>query len=304
MKKRNILQRLLMPLPDLEQYYRERRKARFEEGKKLTHVPLREKMYPLFMMVLKLDRLLRNKRIKVIGNHKVYHEQAIYACTHIGGDDLQCIYETLGRGCWWFVGDPGGLYKDISGLLLYLNGCIMLETCDKTDRHIAYLRAVELLQSGGSLMIFPEGARNGTANLPVMGLFQGTDKMAMETNTKIVPIAIEQYDNRFVVNFGEVILPSDYRVNTELTQAMRDALASLKWQIWEQEGQQKRSTFLPDYADKFVKEFESRIRPYDTLESVEITRFHTKDEIAQKEAFEHLERLQPCKENAFLFRTR
>lgn len=304
MKKRNILQRLLMPLPDLEQYYREMRKARFEEGKRLTHISLREKLYPVFVTILRLDRVFRNKRITVIGNRKVYHEQVIYACTHIGGDDLQCIYETLGRGCWWFVGDPCVLYKDISGLLLYLNGCIMLETCDKTDRHIAYLRAVELLHGGGSLMIFPEGARNGTANLPVMGLFQGTAKMAMETNTKIVPIAIEQYDNRFVVNFGEVIHPSDYRVYTELTQAIRDQLASLKWLIWEIEKPLKRSMLPHDYAEQFVKDFETQIHPYDTLESVEITRFHTKDEIAQKEAFEHLERLQPCKENAFLFRTR
>ena len=97
------------------------------------------------------------------------------------------------------MGDPCILYKDISGLLLYLNGCIFLETNDKDDRHIAYLRALELLKGGGSLMIFPEGARNGSENLPVMPLFSGTAKMAIETKTKIVPVAIEQYDTRFII---------------------------------------------------------------------------------------------------------
>lgn len=55
----------------------------------------------------------------------------------------------------------------------------------------------------------------------------------METNTSIVPIAIEQYDKRFVINFGHVICPKDFGDIGELTQNLRDALAILKWKIWE-----------------------------------------------------------------------
>lgn len=43
---------------------------------------------------------------------------------------------------------------------------------------------------------------------------------------------------------------------------------------------------------------------YDTLESVERTRFHTKEEVEQRDAFAHLDMLIPCKENAFLLRER
>ena len=43
---------------------------------------------------------------------------------------------------------------------------------------------------------------------------------------------------------------------------------------------------------------------YDTLESVERTRFHTKEEVEQRDAFAHLDMLIPCKENAFLLRDR
>lgn len=268
-----------MSLPELEVYYRERRKERFAQGKRLKNIQLREAFYPLFAVFLKLDRLFRKQKVTVIGNRKKYKEQVIFACTHTWENDLENIYEVLGRGCWWFVGDPCVLYKDISGLLVYLNGSIFLETDDKEDRHIAFLRSVELLKGGGSLMIFPEGARNGSENLPVMPLFSGTAKMAIESNVKIVSIAIEQFEKRFVINFGNELFPKDFDDNTSLTHRLRDDLATLKWEIWEQEGIQSRKDIPADYSEQFIRQFAQRIYPYDTLESVERTRYHTKEEM-------------------------
>ncbi|MCH5191363.1 MAG: 1-acyl-sn-glycerol-3-phosphate acyltransferase [Oscillospiraceae bacterium] len=298
----SLFRRAFMPLSELEAYYCERRKYRFEQGKKLKHIRLRKAFGPVFAKLLTLDRIFRKQTVTVIGNQKKYKDRVIFACTHIGENDLENIYEVLHHSCWWFVGDPCVLYKDISGLLVYLNGCILLETADMDDRHIAYLRSVELLKGNGSLMIFPEGARNGSENLPVMSLFSGTAKMAIETNTKIVPIAIEQYDKRFVVNFGTEISPKDFRDIAELTQKLRDALASLKWDIWEREGLLSRDSLPENYSEQFIKTFEKRIQPWDTPESIERARFHTKAEIEQKDAFAHLEHLNTCRENAFLLR--
>lgn len=303
MRRKNAIQRIFMPLPELETYYREERKYRFEQGKKLRHIRFRETFYPVFAKILTLDRAFRKQTITVFGNQKKYKEQVIFACTHIGENDLENIYEVLHRSCWWFVGDPCVLYKSISGLLLFLNGSIFLETDNKEDRRIAYLRAVELLKGGGSLMIFPEGTRNGTENLPVMELFPGTAKMAMETGTRIVPIAIEQYERRFVINFGCELLPENFHNQTELTQKLRDTLASLKWEIWEQEPLQPRNGLPKNYSELFLKEFAARIYPYDTLKTIERARFHGKISSPQ-EAFAHMQQLIPCEENAFLFRKR
>lgn len=112
-----------MPLPELEIYHREYRKYQFEQGKKLKHIQLREALYPLFVKFVILDRIFRKQKITVLGNPKEHKEQVIYACTHIGENDLQSIFEVIHRGCWWFVGNPCVLYKEISGLLLHLNGC-------------------------------------------------------------------------------------------------------------------------------------------------------------------------------------
>lgn len=67
MKYKNIIQRMRMPLPELEAYYRERRKERFEQGKKLKHIQHRETVYPLFALFLKLDRLFRKQDDHGIG---------------------------------------------------------------------------------------------------------------------------------------------------------------------------------------------------------------------------------------------
>lgn len=265
MKHKNLIQRLIMPLSELEVYYQERRKYLFEKGKKLKNIRLREALYPVFALFLSIDRRFRKQEVEVLGG-------------------------------------PCVLYKNISGLFVYLNGTIMMETQDKTDRHIAYLRSVELLKAGGSLMIYPEGARNGTENLPVMALFSGAAKMAMETDTKIVPVGIEQYDRHFIIKFGTALLPENYHGPKDLTKDLRDALAALKWDIWESQGLHLRVQMPAGYREQFHREFETRIHPYDTLETIEKARFHSREEIEQKEAFAHLEKLNPCPANAFLFR--
>lgn len=300
----SIIRRLIMSLPELELYHRAQRKKRFEQGKKPGKIRVREMCYPIFKFFLRIDRLFRKQSITIINPAPRCKDQAIFACTHIGENDLENIYEKLGRGCWWFVGDPCFMYRDISGLFVYLNGVLFLDTGDKEDRRIAYLRAIELLNAGGSLMIYPEGARNGSENLPVMPLFSGTANMALETNTSIIPVAIEQYDKRFVINFGSKIDTKNFQNSTELTENLRDVLATLKWEIWENEGMQFRSGIPNDYSEQFMRQFEQRIYPYDTLESVERTRYHTKFELEQKDVFAHLDKLIPCKENAFLFRRR
>lgn len=73
-----------------------------------------------------------------------------------------------------------------------------------------------------------------------MPLFSSTDKMAMETGTPIIPVAIEQYDKRFVINFGSELHTENFQSSAELTQALLDAMATLKWGIWEREGIQSR----------------------------------------------------------------
>lgn len=100
------------------------------------------------------------------------------------------------------------------------------------------------------------------------------------------------------------MLPENYSNHMTLTQELRDALATLKWDIWEKEGVQSRRSLPEEFREQFLNEFEKRIHPWDTLETIERARFHTKEEILHKEVEAHFNKLIPCKENAFLFRKR
>ena len=63
------------------------------------------------------------------------------------------LFEAIKDPAYLFLGDPKGLYKDASGVLLYLNGVISMETNDKTDRKIGKERAIELLNKKGSFLL-------------------------------------------------------------------------------------------------------------------------------------------------------
>ena len=287
-----MINQLFMPLHELESYYREKRKRDFEKGRKLKAIHARKAFYPCFKIFLKIDRLFRRQKIIVLGNKPSKKGQYIFACTHIGENDLENIYESIGRSCWWFVGDPGFMYKDISGLLTWLNGCIFLDLPHRDDCHIAFYRAVELLKDGGSLMIFPEGARNGSENLPVLKLFPGTARMAIQTGVKIIPVGIEQYEKRFVIKFGDNICPEEFESEENLNVALRDTLASLKWDIWENEGIQKRNHIPENYKEMFYNDFERKIYPYDTLETIERAKYRSKEEQEYLKVYEDLIRLK------------
>ena len=122
---------LTMPLPELEAYHRAQRKKRFTQGKKLKNIHVRELCYPVFRLFLSVDRLCRKQVVTVLNPPPKRKGRAIFACTHIFENDLENIYEKLGGGCWWFVGDPRFMYRDLSGLFVYLNGVIFLDTDDK-----------------------------------------------------------------------------------------------------------------------------------------------------------------------------
>lgn len=87
-------------------YYCEQRKECFAQGIRLKHIWFRKEFSLLFARLLILDRLFRKHTITVIGEQKKYKERVIFACSHIGENDVENIYEVLHHSCWWFVGDP------------------------------------------------------------------------------------------------------------------------------------------------------------------------------------------------------
>lgn len=286
MENKNFIQRMKMDIDTLSDYYMKKRLERYENNIPLKGINLRKKIHILPLELVKLDRKLSKETVTVINDERIItNSPKIYACTHIGGNDIQRVFEAIKEHAYLFLGDPKGIYKDVSGLLLFLNGTINMETKDKMDRFIAKERAIELLNKNGNLLIFPEGAWNITSNLLVMDLYKGAVLMARETGADIIPVAIEQYDNDFFVSIGKNIIMKEYNdLNLEeLNIILRDAMGTQKWYIIEKHSQSRKDLNVDekDFAQSIVDKC-----PYGfTVEDVEKTRYIDEDKIVLQKPY-------------------
>ena len=313
-EKKSLLKRMKMTINELEKYYLELRKYEYDNQEPIKGIEIRKKIHNILLQLIKLDRKLSGETLTIISDKRTKtNRPIIYTCTHIGGNDVQRAFEAIKNHAYLFIGDLKGLYKDLTGLILYLNGAIMLQNDDlngmitkeqiKEDKKIAKKRAVELLENGGDLLIYPEGAWNITDNLLVMKIFKGAVSMAEETNAVIIPLAIEQYGKDFIVNIGENI---DFSLKTDMTleeknQILRDTMAQLKYEIFESIDCAKRSEITID-SEQFAQDIISRC-PYEfTKADVEATRYHDKIEVEPEKVFSFQKNLIPSSQNAFLFK--
>lgn len=288
----------------------DRRKLLYKQGKPMRGIQLRKHLHFLVSAILKIDEHGSKEKIVILKDeHNIDSKKArIYACNHIGGNDIQRAFQVIKEPAYLMLGDPGILYRMPIYYGLLLNGVIPLETTDREDRQIAYRRAIELLKKGGNLLIFPEGAWNVTPNLPVMKTFTGTVRMAQETGCEIIPLAVQQYGNIFYFNIGKNYLIADSCKKTveALNAELRDKLATLTWEIMALFPPLSRSELPEGYMDKFQTEIVNRCNfGYGfTLQDAINESFYDKSITDYKEVFAHLEHLSLCRENAFLFRSR
>lgn len=290
---------------DLELFLREQRIQKYQDIT-TTKIPWwRAPVHYVLVGVLILIRLFTKRKVIVLSDkRKKTKKPVIYACTHIGAHDVESTFEAIKSPCYLFMGDAREIYRTADGIMLSLNGVIFFDTEDKADRAVAKKRAISLLKSGGSLLIYPEGAWNITENEIVMPLYAGTAEMAIKSGAEIVPMAIERYGERYMVAIGENISTENLNVSDkyELTNRLRDEQVDLKWQIWEQEGLKHRRDIPEDYSECFFHDVMHCDEATYTYEDVLATRFRTEEMLELEAVRTHLENVVPRKENAFLWR--
>lgn len=304
-KLRFLKNYLFLQQSELEIYMREQRILKYQNDIKMQVSWFRKPVHYLLVGVLVLLRTLAGREVRVISDRRIQTRRSvIYACTHIGGHDVETAFEAIKKPCYLFMGDPREVYRTKDGLMLYMNGVIFLDTSDKADRYLAKERSVSLLKSGGSLLIYPEGAWNITENEIVMPLFSGTAEMAIRSGADIVPMAVERYGERYMVAIGANISSNGMQLQDkyEMTDKLRNALAELKWEIWEKEGIHKRRDVPEGYSALFLEDIMHCEAATYTIEDVLLTRYRDKNRMEQEEVMRHLEKVTPSKENAFLWR--
>ncbi len=296
LNKKSLLELRKLSIEELAKYYKEQRKEAIEGKIPLSEksIRIRNKIHQLLLQIVIIDRLFSHETVTVLKDERVKNNHPkVFACTHIGGNDIQRTFEAIKDPAYLFLGDPQELYRNLEGLLLYLNGVICLETRDKIDRGIAKKRSIELLEKGGNLLIYPEGAWNISPNLPVMKLYKGAVNIAVKTKADLIPIAIEQIENHFYVSIGKNIMTSDMEnIDTNLlNQTLRDAMATEKWHIWESVGVYSRDVVKDQTVDNYQQSIVKKCSYNFTLEDVLETMYKDPNEISYDEVFAPIKKL-------------
>lgn len=111
--------------------------------------------------------------ILIVGNHKHIYDQ----CLTIMATKRVIHYMAKKE---YFDGKMAWFFK--------LVGCISVDRSIKD--HNATDKALEVLNSGGAIGLFPEGTRNKTKNVFLLPFKFGTVSMAKKTNATIIPFGL------------------------------------------------------------------------------------------------------------------
>ncbi len=118
---------------------------------------------------------------------------------------------------------------------------------------------MKILEEGKSLLICPEGTWNMTPSKPMLPLNWGVIELAKKVNVPIIPLIMEYHPECCYVKFGEAIYINkemDKKVGIE---QLEDAMATLKWDIWESFPVEKRSEQM---KEEFEQMIQKRIAAY------------------------------------------
>ena len=289
---------------ETEKYCREMRYRRFMKyGADIRFLKLHTAFHPLFIILLKITRLAARQKLRIVSDkRKQTKRPIIYAPVHIGGDDIQMIFEAIKKPCWLLMGDPREIYRNIDGMALQMNGLICFDTDHKPDRKLAKARIKALLRQGGSIMMFPEGAWSVLPEKPVMHLFAGAVEAAICCDAEIVPVGILRKGRTYYVCLGKNITYTHANISqkNELTEKLRDILATQQWKLVERFCPAKRSDpnlTLQNFYSEIDENNKISYHIFDAL----ATRFIPKGQTDYTEAFVHLKRIEPTEKNSFLF---
>lgn len=290
----------------LELYFKLREKSESSFLGSLT-LEQRRCIHPFMYFINKAKNVVMGLRHKVLEDMRQQTDRpVIYAATHIGKFDIEILCEVIREHTYVLSGDYEHIQGTIDEAYLLANGVLLFNEWVKNDRAGIADRMIEILHQSVSLLYYPEGAWNLTPNLPVRPCYWGIIDVARKSNAIIRPVAIEQYGKHFDVIFGENFDVNDYvsitQGKTEAITALRDAMATLKWKIWENHPA-KRSDILHNEWDNYRK---ARFKEwtYHSFDYVETLVYQPKGVTAPEEVWAHLGQLVPRRENAFLFNKR
>lgn len=288
----------------LRLYYNLREK---EDNRLLNKLTLKQRqiLHGIILNIYRIKNRLGGFSYEVIGDKR---EQTmlprIFAVTHVGKFDIEVVSEAVREHYYLLSGDFEHIQGIVDAPFLAMNGVIYFNERVKEDRRAASQKMIAHLRNKGNLLYFPEGTWDLSPNLPVLPCYWGIIDVARAGGAVIIPIAAEQYGKHFVINIGKNFNVAEYEPTTEgksdAIAALRDVLATLKWEIWEHGPIRERSSLREGEWKQYVEE---RLHewPYFTMDYIDSMTYSPKNVAKPQDVFAPVMELKWKKETAFLF---
>lgn len=253
-------------------------------------------IHPLLML------LSRSKvQYKIVESNTccpVMGKPIIYAFNHSSFMDTPIALRLTGRSII-FSGKQNLAFED--WLFFVLNGVIWVDRKNKADMQASKEAVLAYLSKNQPILWFPEGTWNLTENQMTLPMKWGIIDIAREAEAQIIPIALD-YDrvNRAcTVRYGQPILPNADTDLRERICGLRDAMATLRWELWEQRPMVHRTELD---MEKARAEMRFSIQEYPPIDWEYERSCIFRPNSEPQDVFAHLNGLNPSRENAFLIR--
>lgn len=271
------------------------------KGKPITDsrfaIWLRNRLYPLLIFLT--GTKVRYKMEVLNAWNPIPGKPIIFAANHSAFPDTPIMLRVTKRRSYIFAGKQNLAFID--WVFFILNGTIWVDRKSKEDMAASKDAVLAYLTKGQSILWFPEGTWNLTPDKLMLPMKWGIIDTARAAGAQIIP-AVLDYDrekNTCRVKFGAPMAGKVLENKAEAICDLRDTMATLRWDFISKQEPLHRGKTSVEQLQKEMYRVIDEYPPLDwTYESSCIYHPHTEPE----EAFAHLDKLIPCKENAFLFR--
>jgi len=165
----------------------------------------------------------------------------IFVCNHGTAYDIPIALRAIKEHTVIFLGKQD--LEPVDELFFNLNSAIYVDRKDKEDMKLSKEAMVESLLRKRRVLIFPEGTWNRNNSDLMLEMKWGIIEVCQRANAVIVPLALEfDLDEKICrYKFGEAIDPENMTLKEGIDE-VRDALATLRWELIEKKQGLKRAT--------------------------------------------------------------
>lgn len=159
----------------------------------------------LIQAVFRLILWLTGVKVTVIGEEQVPTDEAVlYIGNHRSFFDILLTYTRCPRLTGYIAKAEMEKIPLLSNWMRYLH-CLFLDRKDIKKGLKTILSGIDLIKSGISVCIFPEGTRNrNESDLELLEFHEGSFRMATKTDCLIVPIAMNNTSEIFEKHFPKI----------------------------------------------------------------------------------------------------